>query len=164
MQLILRGYVDVIANGSWELPSGCEILTLQDNQWPELAELYFLTYFPDLVANLEGAKEEMRLTQAGEFGLLIAELSPVMRLNNTLVSAIMTVADTRQSNSQAGLFIIEVMTHPAYRRRGIAENGLRWLASKAREQGFTTLALQVLAENLAAITLYRKLGFSDVQL
>lgn len=56
-----------------------------------------------------------------------------------------------------GLSLIEVV--PAARRRGVARHLVRALAEWAHPLGATDAYLQVVRENVAATTLYRRLGF-----
>ena len=55
--------------------------------------------------------------------------------------------------------IINVATNAAYRRQGLAEALLLALMGEARARALKTLSLEVRRSNLAAISLYQKLGF-----
>lgn len=57
------------------------------------------------------------------------------------------------------LTAIEVVA--AQRRRGLGELITRALAARGAENGAGTAALQVFAHNLAAVSLYRRLGYRD---
>ncbi len=60
-----------------------------------------------------------------------------------------------------GIAIIEsVATHPDFRRQGLAQKTINSLLAWAADQGCSQAALQVVAKNKAATTLYAKLGFS----
>ena len=58
--------------------------------------------------------------------------------------------------------IVNVATHPAYRRRGYARAVLDAILILARERGVERLALEVRESNVAARTLYESLGFCAV--
>ena len=58
--------------------------------------------------------------------------------------------------------ITNVATHPAHRRRGLADTLLEALLAEARRLGLATLSLEVRESNIAAISLYEKHGFSVV--
>jgi len=58
--------------------------------------------------------------------------------------------------------MMNVAVHPDYRRRGIAEKLVLALVEGLKEQGSHCLTLEVRASNLPAITLYEKLGFSEI--
>lgn len=55
--------------------------------------------------------------------------------------------------------VFAVATHPAARRRGFARELVTALGREARGRGVNALWLQVLADNAAALRLYRGLGF-----
>lgn len=62
---------------------------------------------------------------------------------------------------QDDLLVVEsVMTDPALRRRGFARACLAGLFDWARGRGVRSAALQVTADNAAALALYRGLGFA----
>ncbi len=159
MQVTLIGKVEIVAGEGWKLPKCYEINTIRENDWLELAALYLKAYPREIVEDLATAEEEMRLTQKGEYVPLKPELSPVVKMDGKAVGVIMTVAQAPWPESPDGLLIIEVITHPDHRRRGIAQAGLAWLAAEAEKQGYRTLALRVETENTGAVALYRKLAF-----
>ncbi len=55
--------------------------------------------------------------------------------------------------------ITNVVTHPAHRRRGLADCLLQALLAEARARGLATLSLEVRESNTAAVALYQKHGF-----
>lgn len=55
-----------------------------------------------------------------------------------------------------------IAVHPDYRRRGLGEALLRHVIAKAKEQGVNFISLEVRRSNLAAQSLYRKLGFEPL--
>lgn len=59
--------------------------------------------------------------------------------------------------------IVNVTVHPDYRRRGIATLLLRHLFNRMRVTGYDRTYLEVRETNLAAQSLYRKLGFRPVR-
>jgi ribosomal protein S18 acetylase RimI-like enzyme len=59
-----------------------------------------------------------------------------------------------------GIAVVEaVAVDPAQRRRGLAHRMLATLLDRARDEGASHAALQVMADNAPAIALYRGLGF-----
>ena len=60
--------------------------------------------------------------------------------------------------------MMNVAVHPDHRRKGIAEALITELVSMLREKGNHCLSLEVRASNMPAISLYEKLGFSQVGL
>jgi ribosomal protein S18 acetylase RimI-like enzyme len=166
--LTLIARTEAVALGGQQLPPGYEIRPVQENDAPALAELYLTAYSREIVQDLPAAREEMRRTFGGEYGSLVAELSPVLVTTRPaatttarIMATVMTVAQAPWPDTPAGLFVIEVITHPHHRQRGLAKAGLGWVATQAQKQRFGTLALRVEAENSAALALYRTLGFGD---
>ena len=58
--------------------------------------------------------------------------------------------------------ILNVAVDPAYRRRGIAEQLLLRLEDVLRDQSVYSLTLEVRPSNLAAVSLYEKIGYHQV--
>jgi ribosomal-protein-alanine N-acetyltransferase len=58
------------------------------------------------------------------------------------------------------IHVLDVAVHPTHRRRGIARALMERLFAYAREQKVRLLLLEVRRSNVAAISLYRSLGFS----
>ena len=60
--------------------------------------------------------------------------------------------------------VMNVAVHPDYRRQGIARRLVEGLVAALKEKGVYSLALEVRASNAPAISLYERLGFSQVGL
>ena len=58
--------------------------------------------------------------------------------------------------------VMNVAVAPRYRRQGVAENLVNLLVAALAERGNYNLALEVRESNQAAISLYQKLGFTQV--
>ena len=58
--------------------------------------------------------------------------------------------------------MMNIAVHPDFRRQGIAERLVISLVEELRKKGSKCLTLEVRASNEPAITLYEKLGFSQV--
>jgi len=60
-------------------------------------------------------------------------------------------------------YLISIAIHPQRRNQGFATSLLKFLESKCYEKGFTTMTLEVRADNKNAIEIYKKLGFVEVK-
>ena len=58
--------------------------------------------------------------------------------------------------------MMNVAVHPDYRRKGIAEALINDLVENLKKMGSRCLTLEVRASNVPAITLYEKLGFTEI--
>ena len=58
--------------------------------------------------------------------------------------------------------MMNIAVHPDYRRKGIAEALVTALIARLKEQGSTSLMLEVRASNKPARKLYEKMGFVQV--
>ena len=58
--------------------------------------------------------------------------------------------------------MMNVAVHPDYRRMGVAETLIDQLISQLKEKDVICLTLEVRASNAPAISLYNKMGFSQV--
>jgi len=109
---------------------------------------------------------------ADDEGETIAEA--LQEVDNVLVSAdrpfipaasfVIELDSALASASLISLFrgaplITHIMTHPNYKRRGLAISALLRSANALREQGWSSLSLYVTDSNEPALALYRKLGF-----
>ena len=65
-------------------------------------------------------------------------------------------------SDRAGAHVLNVATHPAHRRRGLARRLLRHVDDVARAEGCRYITLEVRRSNHGAIRLYRKYGFRPV--
>lgn len=89
-----------------------------------------------------------------------------LRLLCSPLGAAYVVAEEGRVAAYAGMLtvldegqIVNVATHPDYRRRGFARAALGALISHAESEGIVLLSLEVRASNSAAISLYRSEGF-----
>jgi GNAT superfamily N-acetyltransferase len=126
-----------------------------------LAALWFTAYPPEIATNLSEAEQEMKDMFAGEYGPFWPEASPLVCEGDKLVAAICTVLKAPWERTPTCPFIVDLMVHPDFRRKGLAAFLLQETARTALRAGHTHVALRVLLDNTPAISLYRKLGFED---
>lgn len=72
---------------------------------------------------------------------------------------VMACGQTATEGTLVGLY--DVFTHPAVRGQGLARRLCAALLGQARAAGAQLAYLQVEADNPAARTIYRRLGFAD---
>ena len=86
--LTLMAQTEALVHCGWQLPRGYEIRPVQENDAPALAELYLAAYPREIVQDLAAAEEEMRRTFGGEYGSLVAELSPLITTTGQVVATL----------------------------------------------------------------------------
>jgi ribosomal-protein-alanine acetyltransferase len=82
------------------------------------------------------------------------------RANNRIAG--FTIARLAIGRNKSFGHIITVDVLPSYRRKGIAQGLLRKVESTLREKGACECLLEVREDNVAAIKLYKKLGYDKV--
>ena len=118
-----------------------------------LGQLYFASYTPGVAAATpEEAFEDIELTFEGAYGVLDLDLSWLAWVGAELVGALLVVERAPWPDTPGCAFIVELFTAPTHRRLGI---GRLLLAASAN----VTIALRVDENNVAALALYRRLGF-----
>ena len=97
-----------------------------------------------------------------------SEASIASELNNKLALWLVAVEDQWVAGYIGSQTVMDetdmmnVAVHPDFRRKGIAEALVNKLVEHLRERGSHCLTLEVRASNVPAITLYCKLGFSEI--
>lgn len=142
------------------LPPEFETRPRQPSDIPALGRVYFGAY-PMGVAEttLDDATKDIAATFDGRYGELWPEASPVVETAGKLVCAVLTVRRAPWDDIPDCPFIIEVFTAGEHRRRGLARAALTHVAAVISAAGENTMALRVGTDNVAALSLYRSLGF-----
>jgi GNAT superfamily N-acetyltransferase len=126
----------------------------------ELARTYLAAYPPDVGAvDLPAARLAMAETFRGEYGEFWPAVSPVAVTGDRIAAVVQVVTHAPWPGTPACPFAVEVFTHPAYRRVGLARALLLWSMRVLAEHGHRHLALRVVADNLPARRLYEDIGF-----
>ena len=143
------------------LPEGFIIEAASSVYESQLAVLWFEAYPPEIATDVDYAKQEIKDMFAGEFGRFWPEASPLILFNSELVAGICTVFKAPWEKTPTCPFIIDLMVHPNFRRQGLGALLIHETAQAVLRGGQTHVALRVQVDNTAAISLYRKLGFSE---
>jgi ribosomal protein S18 acetylase RimI-like enzyme len=141
------------------LPGGFLIRASTEEDVDQIGALYFLSYpSGDACATEHEAVAEVAASFGGEYGEYLSSASPVVVRGDELVAAVMTVRLAPWPDTPSCPFIIELFTHPVYRRLGFGKALLR-SAARATASIDRSIALRVEEQNGAARALYDRLGF-----
>ncbi len=141
------------------LPGGFLIRASTEEDVDQIGALYFLSYpSGDACATEHEAVAEVAASFGGEYGEYLSSASPVVVRGDELVAAVMTVRLAPWPDTPSCPFIIELFTHPVYRRLGLGTALLR-SAARATASIDRSIALRVDEQNGAARVLYDRLGF-----
>jgi GNAT superfamily N-acetyltransferase len=121
----------------------------------ESACAYLAAYPPDVGAvDLPAARLAMDETFRGEYGEFRLAASPVAVIGDRIAAVVQVVTRAPWPGTPACPFAVEVFTHPAHRRVGLARALLSSSMRVLAEHGHGHLALRVVADN------FRHGGFS----
>jgi len=84
----------------------------------------------------------------------------VAKVGGMIAGFVIGIVDVERKALSAHILTIDVS--PAYRRKGIGQLLLREIERIFREKGVEATHLEVREDNVAAINLYRKLGYENV--
>jgi N-alpha-acetyltransferase 10/11 len=144
------------------MPDGVTVRPILQVDIPALAELYLRAY--DLRDKTFGdALAEMTSAFDGSWGVLWPDASPAAWIGNELVAVVQAVQrPSRGSMPDAPdcPWLIEVFTDPRHRRAGLARGLMAVACGVMRAAGEDWVGLTVDDDNVAAVALYKSLGFS----
>ncbi len=103
------------------------------------------------MARPEAVEARMRALERGRFTALVAEAG-----TRVVGEAVLQRRPTHWLHHVAE---VHVVVDSAYRRVGLAHNLLYELLDLARDQGIETLLAEMMSEQVAAISLFERLGF-----
>jgi ribosomal-protein-alanine acetyltransferase len=82
------------------------------------------------------------------------------RVNSEIAGFAIARVDIGRNTSFGHILTVDIA--PAYRRKGIAQKLLQEIETIFREKGIKECRLEVREDNVAALTLYQKLGYKKV--
>lgn len=132
-----------------------------------IAELIELCFSADLDAGGRGLIREMKLLSHAGPALRVLQVLTLGRQPWNLGfvwvedGRVIGSVSTQRAAPRSGTWLLaNVAVHPSHRRRGIAQALMRATLDLVRSQGGREAILQVDDDNLAAVALYRGLGFT----
>ena len=86
----------------------------------------------------------------------------LLRVSGEPVAECHIVYDNPEYGTVPGrrVYLSRMVTRKEYRRRGYGETIARYILTFAKEKGYAEIALGVNCDNVAALSLYQKLGFA----
>ena len=94
----------------------------------------------------------------------LASQAPALRVLEDVASS-RAVGFLRLRHDAPGAgYIADLAIHPDYQRRGLGEATTRWALAWFRQEGLRRAALTVSVDNVPAVALYRKLGFTPQEM
>lgn len=127
-----------------------------DRDKVQLSELLMAAYhgtIDDEGETPEQALAEIEKTYAGEYGPFMPSCSRVFDRGGRIVSATLVTGWKERP------FVAFAMTHPDWKRQGLARVGMVSAMAALHAQGHTLLSLVVTLKNEPAYNLYKSLGF-----
>ena len=115
-------------------------------------ESEFLITCPEEVPSVKEEEEFIKRMKRSLYSLFIIALD-----NEKVVGSLTFIGNSRKKVRHTGEFGISVLKE--YRRKGIATRMIECMMEWAKRKGIEKIHLKVIEDNLAAISLYRKLGF-----
>ena len=125
-----------------------------------VGRLYATCYSPIRVADEAAAIADMQAGWRGQYGAWLPDCSLVAELDGRPVAAVLVVDSPPWDDVSDLVFIIELFTDPGHQRRGLGEALLT--ASLNAVDADRIVGLRVDSDNVAAVSLYRKLGFGEL--
>ena len=116
------------------------------------SESEFLITTPEEVPSVKEEEEFIKRMKRSPYSLFIIALD-----REKVVGSLTFVGNSRRKVKHTGEFGISVLK--GYRRKGIATRMIECMIEWARKKGIEKIHLKVVEDNMAAISLYRKLGF-----
>jgi N-alpha-acetyltransferase 10/11 len=142
------------------LPAGVTIRSIAETDIALLAETYLRAFGPATAGSLNEAVAEMKAASDGAWGALWPEASPAAWKCGELAAAVQTVRRPSWEGAPDCPWLIDVFTDPRHRRAGIASALIGAACRVMGSAGEPRVGLTVDDGNVAAVSLYKSLGFS----
>jgi N-alpha-acetyltransferase 10/11 len=143
------------------LPAGVTIRSIAETEVTLLAQTYLRAFGSAAAGSLNDAVAEMKAASDGAWGALWPEASPAAWRCGELAGVVQTVRRPSWEGAPDCPWLIDVFTDPGHRRAGIARALIGAACRVMSAAGEPHVGLTVDDGNLAAVTLYRSLGFSQ---
>lgn len=117
---------------------------------------------PDVKQLIELGDPYLRVRGSSDYWLyskLFSSTCPVALIDEQIAGIVIAF---RSQDDPSDVYVQDVMTHPNYRRRGVAKALLRSVEQRAKEWGCERLYLTSEPENADAHTSWLSLGFTNV--
>lgn len=92
------------------------------------------------------------------YAKLFSSTCPVALVDNNVVGALIAM---RSQDDPTEIYIQDVMTHPGYRRRGVAAELISFVRTHAEQWRCRRIYLTSEPDNIAAYQTWRSLGFAN---
>jgi GNAT superfamily N-acetyltransferase len=161
MNVYYTADVRSVIDQSPALPGGVAVRPIAETDMPALAETFLRAYGPAAAGNLNHAVAEMASAFKGAWGVLWPEASPGAWKGDELVGVVQSVRRAAWEDAPACPWLIDVFTDPLHRRAGIARALITIACRVLDAAGEPCVGLTVDDANVAALALYKSLGFSE---
>lgn len=141
------------------VPDSVVVRPIEDTDLEAVGRLYWASYPKGEVGEEADAIADVRASWDGEYGTWLHQGSLLAQEDGSPIAAVLTVDAPPWDDVSELIFVIDLLTDPAHRGRGIGE--LLVAAAVAATDPARVVGLRVESENEPAVRLYRKLGFRD---
>jgi ribosomal protein S18 acetylase RimI-like enzyme len=160
MNIYYLAEVRTVIDRGAALPGGMTVRPIAETDLPVLADTFRRAYGPAIAGNPQDPAAEMASALDGTWGEFWPEASPAAWSGAELAGVVLSVRRPSWENVPAYPWLIDVFTDPRHRRAGIARALIARAAGVLDAVGEPRVGLTVDDGNVAALALYRSLGFS----
>ncbi len=150
-----------VVDRSPAVPAGVIIRPIREADIPLLAQTFRRAYGPAAAGTLSDVVAEMTAAFGGAWGALWPRASPAAWRGGQLAGAVQAVRRPSWEGAPDCPWLIDVFTDPSHRRAGIARSLIGAACRVMSAAGEPRVGLTVDEANVAAVTLYKSLGFAE---